>query len=64
MTGYRSAATHTEEEILKKVRSMRPGENPVAADYDDMAAFCEGEPWHVFFNSEDNAPERIIFAPK
>ena len=62
--GYRSAATWTEQEILDKVRAIRPEANPVAADYDDMAAFCDGEPWHVFFDSTDNAPERIIFDPK
>jgi hypothetical protein len=57
-------ATYSQTEVLALVREMRPGSDPVAADHDSMAAFCDGEPWFVFFRSEDATPERIILEPR
>lgn len=57
-------ATYTPAEVLEMVRSQRPDSNPVAVSHDDMAAFCDGEPWFVFFDSEDAAPDRIVLPRK
>lgn len=53
-------AQFTSNQVLNAVRQSRPG-NPVAAVHDDMACFCEYEPWFVFFDSEDATPDRLMF---
>jgi hypothetical protein len=58
------APIYTEAEVLDMTRVVRRGSNPVAADHDNTAMHCiAGEPWLVFFDTTDAAPERIIFPP-
>lgn len=53
--------TRTPDDVLALIREQRPDSDPVAAEHDDMACFCQGEPWFVWFGSVDSEPERIIF---
>lgn len=47
--------------VVTAVKNEMPDRVPVAAVHDDMARFCDGEAWFVFFDSEESAPERIVF---
>lgn len=51
---------YTAAEVIRLYAERNPGSDPVAAEFDNMAAFADGYAWFVFCGSEESAPVRIV----